>query len=371
MNPLWLIPAVVFVVLVVIVLVYVVKRRAAPPVNTYPDALKALLDGRELEAMRRLRDTVMHDTDNVDAYIRLGRLIREKGDAEKAANIHQSLTVRPTLKREDELRIYEELIEDYSAMGRTEKTVDLLKEVIGLAHEKLPYLKRLLSILVARQRTDEAFEVLRRYEKSFGDKKQVSSWYAEVARIQLEKDDPKAQESLRNAQRLSKDHPYVMIVQSSQYMKSEQPEKARPILEKFAKLYPDDVERILDIIEQVYFELGIYERIVPLYEGLIKKYPAKHEIRLRLARLKVKEGAEDEASVLIDAALFENPNDVPFLIEKISLYLADKKLDSAKEVFERLEEMLASPASVCAECGELLNPSSWFCIKCGTPVEDQ
>jgi lipopolysaccharide biosynthesis regulator YciM len=368
MNLLWLIPALLFVVLLVIVIVFLSKRRSQPPVNTYQDALKALLDGRELDAMRRLRDTVMHDTDNVDAYIRLGRLIREKGDAEKAANIHQSLTVRATLKRDEELRIYEELVEDYSAMGRVEKAVDLLKEILRLAHDKPPYLRRLLAMLVARQRTDEVFELLRKQEKTLGDKKETASWYAENARIQIEKGDPKALESLKNAQRLSKDHPYVIIVQAKQFMKTEQPAKARPVLERFLKLYPDDAECVLDLIEHVYFELGIYEKVVGLYDGLLKKYPQKRDVRLRLARIRTKEGAEDEAVALIDAALVENPNDVPFIIERVNLYLADGKLDAARDTFERLEDILVSSSYVCPECGQTLGPESWFCTSCGAPV---
>ncbi len=368
MNLLWLIPALVFAVLLIIIIVFLAKRRTQPPVNIYQDALKALLDGKELEAMRRLRDTVMHDTDNVDAYIRLGRLIREKGDAEKAANIHQSLTVRPTLKRDEELRIYEELIEDYSAMGRVEKAVDLLKEIIRLAHDKLPYLRRLLSMLVTRHRTDEVYEILRKHEKMLSDKKEAASWYAENARIQLEKGDIKASESLKNAQRLSKDHPYVIIVQVQQFIKSEQLAKAKPLLEKFLKLYPEEAESVLDLVEQVYFELGIYEKVVALYEGLLKKYPQKRDVRLRLARIRTKEGSEEEAGALIDAALLENPGDVPFIIERVSLYLADGKLDAARDTFERLEDIVVSSASVCPECGEVLKPESWFCSSCGVPV---
>jgi tetratricopeptide (TPR) repeat protein len=161
----WIILVAVVIAGIVILAVVLSRRPGGPAADNYQEALRALLDGRETEAIKRLRDTVMKDTDNVDAYIRLGRLIRQRGDAEKAAHIHQSLTVRPALKRSEELVIYEE----------------------RLSSDKLPHLRRLLAMLLSRKRSDEAAEILKQHKKLFSDRKEAAAWHAELARLQWEK----------------------------------------------------------------------------------------------------------------------------------------------------------------------------------------
>lgn len=359
-------------VVIVLVIIYILTRPRRKRTDTsYEDALRALLDSKEDEAIRRLRDTVTHDTDNIDAYIRLGKLIRERGNAEKAAQIHQSLTVRSGLGRKDETRIYSELIEDYLSMGMMEKSISLLRELLRMSKDKLCYMRRLMALLVSSKRSDEAFDVLRRNEKAFTSRREAAAWYAQTALIHWEKNEKtKAAETIKHAQRLAKDHPYALIVQARIFADSEQPTKARLTLEKFFKLYPQHAEDVLDLTEQVYFELGKYDKVVPLYEGLLKRYPEKRKVRLRLARLLEKQGSPEEAASLIASALADNPSDVAFIFEHVKLSLEKEDCAAAQDGIERLEEMLVFSPNVCPECGEDLESSVWFCPSCGEMLED-
>lgn len=366
MTLIWILIGLGAVVLVLAIIYFISRPRHKRADTSYEDALRALLDGREDEAIRRLRDTVTRDTDNIDAYIRLGKLIRQRGNAEKAAQIHQSLTVRSALARKEELRIYTELIEDYLAMGMMEKSIALLRELVRMSKEKLGYLRRLLALLVSAKRSEEAYDVLRRNERAFADKREAAAWYAQTALMQWErKDKVRAAETIKHANRLARDHPFALIVQIRIFASSEQQAKARTFLEKFLKAYPQYAEAVLDITEQVYFELGIYDKVVPLYEGLLKRYPEKREVRLRLARLLEKQGSPDEAASLVASALADNPSDVAYIIEHVKLSLEKEDCRTAQGGIERLEEMLVFSASVCPECGEALEPSAWFCPDCG------
>jgi len=357
--------------LVVVVIISVSRSRREQPDTSYQDALKALLDGRETTALRLLRDTVMKDTDNIDAYIRLGRLVRQRGDAERAAHIHQSLTVRPALKRSEELLIYEELVEDYLAMGRFEKSIGLLKELLRLARTKLPHLRRLLSMLLVRKRTDEAAEVLQGHEKLLEDKNEAAAWYAELARRYWEAgQDAEAAEALKRANRLAKNHPYALMVQIEHLAAVNQGGKARSLVDRFFTLYPQHAEKMLDTVERLYFELGIYEKVAPLYESLLKRHPEKRELRLRLAGLKAKEGASKQALALIEEALAECPDDVGFLLERTRLLLEQGDINEVRETVERLAGILALAPLICAACGSELAPGAWFCPVCGEPVSE-
>ena len=365
----WIILVVVIIAGIVILAVVLSRRRSGPVADNYQEALRALLDGRETEAIKRLRDTVMKDTDNVDAYIRLGRLIRERGDAEKAAHIHQSLTVRPALKRSEELVIYDELVEDYLAMDRVEKSIGLLKELIKLSPKKLDYLRRLLAMLLSGKRSDETTEVLKQHKKLFSERREAAAWHAELARLQWEKgEDEEARDTLKQAQKLAKNHPYVFIVQIKHLVDSNQKTKARSLVDKFLKLYPEYADKVLDLTEQVYFDLGAYGKVVPLYEDLLKRYPDKYEVRLRLARLKAKEGAPDAAIELINEVGVKRPGDVGLLLERTRLLLDQGNWEAAKKSFDKLAAELVFMPAICPECGQELEATAWFCTSCGSPV---
>src|SRR5436309_3519735 len=88
------------------------RREEAPPPPSdapYKRAITCLIRGDQDGALRYLKDTVRQDTDNVEAYIWLGDLLRTRGEAERALAIHRELSVRhiddATLKE----RVYEGL----------------------------------------------------------------------------------------------------------------------------------------------------------------------------------------------------------------------------------------------------------------------
>lgn len=368
---LWIaLAAIVIIAVVILVLVLVRGGRggAKSSAESYLDGLRALLDGDPATAAREFRDAVMADTENLDAYIRLGRLMREKGNPEKASQIHQSLTARPSLGRSEELRIYEELLEDYLALGRSEKSIALLKEIVGIARIKLGYLRRLLSLLTCHGRTDEALDTLKEHRKVFADRQEQAIWYAEVARLLFDQDEEQAEEVLKQAQKLSRNHPYILIVQAEVFINKGQWGKARTILDKFIKLYPKNVEQVLDFAEKVYFEEGTYEKLKPLYENLLERYPEKNQVRLRLIRLYAKQAKTKKALELVNKGLMANPGDAVLLAELTKLKLAAKDLKGTKEAFERLEDLLFFMPDLCAECGSELEPSAWVCASCGTII---
>jgi len=370
---LWiLLVAVVIIGIVILVLLLSkgVRGRGKTSADHYLDGLRALLDGDEVTAARELRDTVMADTDNIDAYIRLGRLMRAKGDAERAAQIHQSLTARPSLSKKDEQRIYEEVLEDYLMLGRTEKSIALLREMVGLSPSRIDHLRRLLSLLASLGRTHEIIEVLKQYRKVFKDKDEPAVWFAHVARLLVDKDE-EAEDALRQAQKVSKNHPYILVVQAESLIRKEQWGKARAILDRFIKLYPQHAEHVLDMLEKTYFEEGAYAKLEPLYENLNERYPSKHEVMLRLVKLYLKQGETDNALEMINDGLGENPSDAVLLMELVRLKLAQQDLSGIEEAFDHVEQILFVIPNLCAECGSELEPAAWICPSCGSVVSKQ
>jgi len=108
------------------------KREKATGHTPYIEALIALLENKENLAMKKFKEAVSIDSDLVDAYVRLGDLYRKKGDVERAIQIHQSLTVRPTLNKHEEKKVYLALVNDMLETTRLNKATSFLKEIINI-----------------------------------------------------------------------------------------------------------------------------------------------------------------------------------------------------------------------------------------------
>src|SRR6185436_1228499 len=64
------------------------------PETPFQHAMNALLAGDRDEALRAFTETVRIDSDNVDAYIHLANLLRERGLLDRALHIRRELMVR-------------------------------------------------------------------------------------------------------------------------------------------------------------------------------------------------------------------------------------------------------------------------------------
>ncbi len=69
-------------------------RRKKDSHTLYTEALEALLQGDSDSAFEKLRELIREDTENVRAYLKLGDIFRQRGQAEQAIKIHRSLTFR-------------------------------------------------------------------------------------------------------------------------------------------------------------------------------------------------------------------------------------------------------------------------------------
>ena len=126
-----------------------VNRAASRPESAYTKGLTAMIEGNRREALRHLKQAVQFDSENLDAYIRMGDLLRESGRAKQALSVHRDLTVRPRLTDHDRARILESLSFDQLALDQYEEA--------GLSAERLRRLdKRHTGALVTLQRVAEA-----------------------------------------------------------------------------------------------------------------------------------------------------------------------------------------------------------------------
>ncbi|MCK4372694.1 MAG: hypothetical protein KAW61_06075, partial [candidate division Zixibacteria bacterium] len=119
----------VFVVLMIAsVTLYAIYERYFRPTSRtssdqlYVEALQNLLDGRAETAFTKLRQVVAEDSANIDAYLRLGQILREHKRPDRALQVHKDLTLRGGLNRDQKQAILKQLTRDYAALGNDEMT---------------------------------------------------------------------------------------------------------------------------------------------------------------------------------------------------------------------------------------------------------
>src|SRR4030065_2309470 len=86
-------------VILIIVILWAKSKTTPQKISQeiFIEGLLALASGDEKLAYQKFRSVVVQDTENVEAYLLLGDLLRKKGKPEKALQIHKELGMRPSL----------------------------------------------------------------------------------------------------------------------------------------------------------------------------------------------------------------------------------------------------------------------------------
>jgi len=118
------------------ILFFVLKKlsRKKPAESRYVEALSALLAGDEEKALADLRQTVQAEQSNIDAYLRLGNLLRKRGAVNRALRIHRDLDVGTFFRRKltaaEKFRIREAIADDLLAARRPDEALATLDELL-------------------------------------------------------------------------------------------------------------------------------------------------------------------------------------------------------------------------------------------------
>ena len=106
-----------------------IKPKQITESELYIEALKDLLDNRNESAFTKLRQVVADDSDNIDAYLRLGKILKEHNKPQQALQVHKDLTLRGGLTSDDKSAILKHLFDDYLALENVDMAQAALKEL--------------------------------------------------------------------------------------------------------------------------------------------------------------------------------------------------------------------------------------------------
>ncbi len=347
------------------------RKEAKPAQRLYLEALRALVSGDDKVAFQRFKQVVTEDTDNVDAYLKLGDLFRKRGQIEKALQVHNELTLRYGLSDETRIEILKSLAEDYLEAKDWEKGVSILNDILKLDHHNLWAKRNLLTCYEGLSSWEEA---TRFREELAKDKSEKERSYPVLALYQVFQGNELAGKGEYHKARLcykgalnydDKCVPAYLYLGEA-YIADRRPEDAITYWRKLLEIVPQSGYLIFDRLEETLFEIGSYSEMAEIYNRLLKNNPKDIIALQALAIIYEKKGRFEVAQQNYKTILEIDPNYLPAHLNLIKIYQETGQLDKAQIVIDELSTKLGKRGEFfsCSKCGHKSEEPLWKCPNC-------
>lgn len=344
------------------------KKVKDSTVRSYAEGLNYIVNGDYNKAIRKLKFVVARDTDNVDAYIKLGLAYRRRGNPRNALVIHRNLLYRESLTKEQRLEIFRNLVEDFEGLNDKQSAVEWCERIIEIDKRNRWAINKLWDLYPAIGEWDKAIELLKSFpQKDKGRVKRRSAIYRTAEGLKLLEDGKYHESRLVFKKAIKYDvsceAPYFYIAES--YFKEGRIQDALVWWEKYLDISPDKSSFLLKRLEKALFELGNFDKVGNLYERLVERIPDDVRIVISLAMFYEKKGKLDEAGEIVDKYQEKYGGDSIALITRARLLVAKGELQEAERLLDDvLEKFRVTESFVCKNCGYKSEDVRWICPNC-------
>lgn len=315
-------------------------REAKEGSNLYAEALNDLLSGRMDKAFSKLRQVVAEDSSNVDAYLRLGQILREYSQPERALQIHRDLTLRTGLSGDQKASILEQLARDYQALNNNEMAEAALKELRALEPRNRWAMDTHLVMLQKQKKWEEAFEMATALVKQEGSKskKPLAVFKYHMGEELLKKREyHKARILFKEAIGFDPQYVDAYLSVGDSYYDERRYEDAVTFWGKLIEAVPAQGHVVIGRLKAALFELGRYGDLAGVCEQIIQNAPDNIDARLALAEIHSKKGELTQAAEILSRVVDETPDHERAVVQLIRLYLEKGDRNRLDLLFRTLE----------------------------------
>lgn len=341
-----------------------IRRRSAAIIS-----YNHLLDAQSDQSLQRLVEVLEVNDETFEAHLGVGRQFRQRGELEKASQVHQDLLARPELGRSQCERAQLELAHDFLAAGVFSRAEPLLQSLVDSASAvTVQALRGLLRIYEQEREWERAIYIGQRLAQTEPGARVASGHYhCELAEQFLRRDAPaKARGQLEQA--LQVDPACV---------------RASLILARLAWQQGRDSDAIGHLLQVAEQDPALFPEALPQ----LLQYAASSEARQRLEEYlhKALEQAGDNRADPLVLALAQVirerhgiANGIDFLRQRLarqpSLRIIQRLLEWQDEAVASPETAVLgaavtallgdSPAYCCRQCGFQARQLHWQCPAC-------
>lgn len=292
--------------------------------SLYVEALQELLDGHRQAAFGKLRQVVSEDSGNIDAYLRLGRLLREHKKPERALQVHKDLALRGTLSESNKVYILKELFLDYSELGDTSMARSALQELISMLPSDRWAHAALLDIYKSAGEWEAAYDAavkVLKLESNKSKKPLAPLRYQIGLGLYRKREYHKARVLFKEAIGLDPSFVPSYLAIGDSYCDEERFEDAVSIWTRLMEANPDQGHRVISRLKKTLFDLGRYGDIGEMCESILHHSPKNLEARFALAEFHEKKGDLDSAESILVEIIDATPDNLKAILELIRTYL--------------------------------------------------
>lgn len=303
-------------------------KEATDAATDYAAGLNYLLSGDATLALKKLRDAVRKDTTNVDAYIKIGDILRENGSAEQAVKVHRDLTARTTLNFTQRLHVFRSMVLDYEILDRLDLAHKMIEKILSIKSDDLWAKEKQLDYFQKESRWDDAVAAYKALSKQKGgsDRSKIASFSVAKAQSFIElKREKDARIAFREAIKIDPECVEAYLGLKDSYIREDRKKDALKELREFANRVPSKAALVFEPIKDLLFEIGEFGEIENFYKHIIDTHPQNWDAYLALAEIKVKKGAIDRAIQLCQQVLQNNPDFRPAREHLIRYYHQEGK----------------------------------------------
>lgn len=345
-----------FVVLsAVVALVFFIVFRKKPnsgpddAASSYAEGLNLLLAGNKEEALQKLRETVSQESNNIDAYVKIGDILRELGQVERAINVHKYLTVRKGVSPKQQHDILRGLARDYQAGDNFEKALGVLNKVLADDRSCSWAQEMKLSLYEAKEDWSHAFQVFKEISPKNGKVKSSRlAVYRVQEGIQLQQEgrDKEAKSRFKDAIKICSEGPPGYIYLAEAYKNEDRKSDALGVLKQFVEKVPEQSYLAFEQLKELLYEGGVYGEIENLYLDVIEKQPDNLMARLGLAEIYEKKGELEAAIDTCQQVLDKDPESKEGRKHLVRLYhKAGKDAEALDIALDLIDKSLKPKAS--------------------------
>jgi len=337
--------------------------------SPYHLGLNALIAGDRDGAMKQLTQAVRDDPRNVDAYVKLGNILRERGQVRQAIQIHRELLVKrklPTAVRNETIK---NLARDLASAGRWREVLEHLAT--------LPRSERSDPFVLAMTR--DAYEAAGDLAKAAQTHKDLLKggpaegqpsmgvYRAHLGLVGMSRGETRMAKG--EFQAAVKEDPEAALAYAylgDIAVLEEDTERAVAYWMRLISDKPNCAHVVFERLEKAYFEMGDFGRMMGIYEELVTRSPSNVEALAGLSRMLERKGAVDEALRIAGEAVKHEGDTFDGHKQLIEILMRHERYEEAARAAVSCLEGLGKQAKerTCPKCGKPLDGYGWRCGSC-------
>jgi lipopolysaccharide biosynthesis regulator YciM len=285
--------------------VYARKKVSRDDENSYVNALKFMAEGENRLAIEKFKEAVRQNSSNIDAYIKLGTILRNEGLYKNAIRIHQDLTLRGDLEPKDVIEVKKNLILDYWYLkdyAKTELYLNQLKEDKSQIDWVTPYL---VKILEKKEEWQEAIDVLNKsslVREEKGKFKIACLKVKQGQKLAAKQEEKDARILFKEAIKTDHECAQGYLQLGDSYLREGRTDDAISAWTDLCKKVKDKAQFAFDRLEKAWFEKGHFSKIEELYTSMLQEDEDNLPALIALSEIYRKKGEYDQSLKLLQGA---------------------------------------------------------------------